>query len=734
MKKTDIVQPIAMSSAFAEGVYSATSTNDFEIPAETSTSASDTCVQDDGFLPITSTDLDDGGIAPERKNFNGLFYLSTDQRFYLQNGGVITYDENVAAAIEGYPQGAILDYVVNNQFKKVQSLIDDNTYNFVDDPSFIDNEKWQELDLGAPSDYANQSLTNLTTLGNARLQYAPFAVNSGVVKDGNNHTLQTVGDTPTTITRQVVGVMSSNSENGVTVSISGQANQNLTVPYKVTNSSPELWYSYTGASGSAIFTFTLTDIIPQGAICNFQLTGNGGYTTQCSVSFNYSDSTSETMWSTSNVGSNTITQQVTASKDVSSITVYVIGNVAQSGYTVCRTYLGNFGLTATYSVSSSDTLICNPCTITTCDGRTKIFTTDELLDVSEKADGNYKIFKDFSTGALSLLSGLNVSKVRGKSWTQPILSANGTMGGSSFAVEANSEYSSTYAAWKAFDGIKNSNSNYWHASAADPVPGWLTFYNPEKLNVTNIALTNYTYSGLGVPTSGTIYGSDDNSTWTELKTWTNSNVTAGATWNIDLSSNTSFYKYHKIYMATDNDNDRLTLAEVEITATEYIDNWLDTSTIPANLYIGTTKNNDLVYIGDCTVSSGAISAISNQRFNDSSFLIAKAVTDAVMPDYNSGIDISAYNSSSNKFTAPLSGFIRGSLHVGYSTYGRQYIYIYDNKNTYLMELGNSTYSGSGYMAATDVMYPILKGYKVYQDASANIGSCTLTFYPLKGDN
>lgn len=143
MKRTDIVQPHAMPSIFGEDIYSASGTTNFEIPEATSSSATDTCVMDNGFLPITSEPLDDGGIAPERKNFNGLFYLSTDQRYYLQNGGFITYDANVATAIGGYPQGAVLGYLdSSNHYSNVVSLIDDNTYNFNQDPSYIDGVKW----------------------------------------------------------------------------------------------------------------------------------------------------------------------------------------------------------------------------------------------------------------------------------------------------------------------------------------------------------------------------------------------------------------------------------------------------------------------------------------------------------------------------------------------------------------------------------------------------------------
>ena len=143
MKSTDIVQPQAMPSVFAEDVFSSSGSVDFAIPDATSTSATDTCVMDDGFLPISSEPLDEGGIAPERKNFNGLFYLSTDQRVFLQNGGVITFDANVSTKIGGYPQGAFLIYIDSNgNYNFVRSLIDDNTYDFVSTPSYIDGVHW----------------------------------------------------------------------------------------------------------------------------------------------------------------------------------------------------------------------------------------------------------------------------------------------------------------------------------------------------------------------------------------------------------------------------------------------------------------------------------------------------------------------------------------------------------------------------------------------------------------
>lgn len=124
-------------------------------------------------------------------------------------------------------------------------------------------------------------------------------------------------------------------------------------------------------------------------------------------------------------------------------------------------------------------------------------------------------------------------------FVQPALSTDGTLGGSSFAVNCDLIYSSWYA-WYAVD---NNPSTHWH------VPGlsghYLTLYNPNPLKVSSINITNYNNE---VITGYTIYGSNDNSNWTALYSGTNSNISDYATWGIAVNSN-AFYKYHKIYVS-----------------------------------------------------------------------------------------------------------------------------------------------------------------------------------------
>lgn len=150
----------------------------------------------------------------------------------------------------------------------------------------------------------------------------------------------------------------------------------------------------------------------------------------------------------------------------------------------------------------------------------------------------------------------------GVSWKQPILTANGTMGGNSFAVEASSQYDATVPAWKAFDGTGTSN---WVATTG-VIPSWITFYNPVALNVTKLTILNRASDNDGVITAGEIQVSNNNSDWVTIKTFSNSVVGNTTAWEIDLSNNTEFYKYYRIN-GTSFARNYISIGEVKIQAT-----------------------------------------------------------------------------------------------------------------------------------------------------------------------
>jgi len=91
-----------------------------------------------GFPQITSEAIDDGGLPPERKDFNALGYLSTIHNYFQQAGGCYTYNATIATAIGGYPMNARLWYTdgSGNTFI-LRSTKQNNTDNFVTTPAYI---------------------------------------------------------------------------------------------------------------------------------------------------------------------------------------------------------------------------------------------------------------------------------------------------------------------------------------------------------------------------------------------------------------------------------------------------------------------------------------------------------------------------------------------------------------------------------------------------------------------
>lgn len=124
------------------------------------------------------------------------------------------------------------------------------------------------------------------------------------------------------------------------------------------------------------------------------------------------------------------------------------------------------------------------------------------------------------------------------SFTQPVLSANGTMGGASFAVEASTNLSDN-PAWKAYN---NDTGSAW-VCAANHHTGWTTFYNPSAIKVSKISC----YSSVSsYPKSGKVLGSNNNSSWTELCSW--SNGVQNSWYDITVNSS-NYYKYYKVQIS-----------------------------------------------------------------------------------------------------------------------------------------------------------------------------------------
>lgn len=135
-----------------------------------------------------------------------------------------------------------------------------------------------------------------------------------------------------------------------------------------------------------------------------------------------------------------------------------------------------------------------------------------------------------------------------KTFIQPTLSTNGVLGGNNFAVYASSELNSSTAAYKGADN--NSTTNFtWNSTA---VGNTYTWYNPSALNVSSIDITNVYNANMGDSVTGyTIFGSNDNSSWTTLFSGTNNSTSNLASWSIIIPlNNRNFYKYYKLYVSS----------------------------------------------------------------------------------------------------------------------------------------------------------------------------------------
>ncbi len=113
------------------------------IPLSNPVSSSNLASIQSGFPAITSQNVNEGGLPPMRADFNGLFYLISDIKYYQMAGGHITFNQEVCNTIGGYPKGAVLANITDTSIQYYKSVVDDNTYNFLEEE--YDPQYWQAI-------------------------------------------------------------------------------------------------------------------------------------------------------------------------------------------------------------------------------------------------------------------------------------------------------------------------------------------------------------------------------------------------------------------------------------------------------------------------------------------------------------------------------------------------------------------------------------------------------------
>ena len=130
---------------------------------------------------------------------------------------------------------------------------------------------------------------------------------------------------------------------------------------------------------------------------------------------------------------------------------------------------------------------------------------------------------------------------------QPVLSSAGTLGGDSFAIyyDHSTEGSSrSYYAFRDFDDYTGGEADRLQTNnTSTSTQYYLTMYNPYALRVSSIKIRNAT--GAYSLKDYTVYGSNDNSSWSTLVTGSNSNTTDNDVWTISVNAATD-YKYIRL--------------------------------------------------------------------------------------------------------------------------------------------------------------------------------------------
>lgn len=136
-------------------------------------------------------------------------------------------------------------------------------------------------------------------------------------------------------------------------------------------------------------------------------------------------------------------------------------------------------------------------------------------------------------------------KYQEQDFIQPILSEDGSLGGSNFAVSASSYSNADVAPWKAFDGNNNTHFNFnGFTSGCSYI-----IYNPTPITINRIIVRNKEDDEHYI-SSGQILCSNDNSQWVIVKElFTNEIKAVNATWTIEINTPKP-YKYYKIVVLT----------------------------------------------------------------------------------------------------------------------------------------------------------------------------------------
>ena len=394
----------------------------------------------------------------------------------------------------------------------------------------------------------------------------------------------------------------------------------------------------------------------------------------------------------------------------------------------------------------------NPLVGALADGTEFTRTSIPDLDCSELADGDYNLFVGESGACIPLANTIYKQKKQIFPFEQPVLSDNGTLGGDSFAVYASSNYEEgTQIAYCVFD---SDDTNYWSASD-NTKPVDFIIYNPLEINITNLNITNSdggsSYPNTGI-TTGTIYGSNDNTDWVEIQSFNNSTTARATSWDLSLSSNSQYYKYYKIHITDtsfviNSTHKFIQINKIKITANVRIasenDVWLDTSVKPYKSYKSNGSDwEEFNYVNlpqSITVESGVITTVykSDVNFGENWQMDGDWVT--LEGIANNRIYQGSLNATTNtSVEIDLSNILpkddyRYQIILGTSIYGdgtnKTYAFFKTVANgSWMYQLGTETITTNGYQTLVVTHCVIEKDHKIWIRKKSNFSTNSNSYY------
>lgn len=146
-------------------------------------------------------------------------------------------------------------------------------------------------------------------------------------------------------------------------------------------------------------------------------------------------------------------------------------------------------------------------------------------------------------------------------WNQPLLSSNGTMGGSKFAASQSDGYNGQANGYRAFNG---STTSVW-CSDRNGTNKSVYWYSPDALKISTLKITNGTNDAVY---SFTLKASNTNSNYATIATFPSGNMSSYGSFVATINS-TNAYKYFRLITSGGSTGDFAKIAEININATYY---------------------------------------------------------------------------------------------------------------------------------------------------------------------